>query len=399
MESIQFEQLGQEVDQFVAGTAVRWAETIEAEGKVSPTVWQGLRERGFLRLAAPRVWGGMELPMEQYLPLLERFSSMHGSLRMIVHVLNGVWRPTASHATPEQIERFVKPLVRGEHIVTFTLTEPNAGTGSDIQTSARREGDEYVLNGEKWLITFADVADYFLLFARLQGTRGHDGTLALLVHRDQPGLTIESMPPSMGLTGTGHGHLYLRDCRVPASCRLGEEGEGLDVAFHGFLDPSRLGIGMTCVGLAQRALDLAIERAKTRVTFGKPLAARQTIRTWLAEMATDVEAARQLCLWAGRRWDQGQLVPEDASMAKLFGSEMLQRVTDKALQIYGGIGYFQGSEIERIYRDARAQRFEEGTAEIQKTVIALAMLARDTKRKPAKAQESPATESGVMPHY
>ena len=374
METKQFAALEEEVKAFVEGRARELGQALE-DGLVSQMeVWGELRSRGYLKLAAPEALGGAGLSMTQYLTLLEKFSAMHGSMRMIVHVINGVWRPVYSHASREQTEQYVKPAIRGDHIVTFTLTEPNAGTGTDIQTSARRDGSDYVLNGEKWLITFADVADYFLLFARLEGTVGSSGTLALLVPKDAPGLEIELMPPSMGLTGTGHGHLYLRDCRVPVANRLGEEGEGLDVAFHGFLDPSRLGIGMTTVGLAQRALDLAVERAKTRVTFGKPLAQRATIRERLAEMATDVEAARQLCLWAAKRWDDGCLAPEDASKAKLVGSEMLQRVTDRALQIFGGMGYFRGYEIERIYRDARAQRFEEGTAEVQKAVIGRALV-------------------------
>jgi len=375
MESNAFLALQHEVQDFVEGPAVHMGLGLE-DGSIGPmSVWDELKRRGYLRLAAPESLGGLGLSMGQYLTLLEKFSAMHGSMRMIVHVMNGIWRPVHSHASLAQTERFVKPLIQGEHIITFTLTEPNAGTGSDIKTQAYRDGNDYVLNGEKWLITFADVADYFLLFARLAGSRGSEGTLALLVDRDSPGLAIELMPASMGLSGTGHGHLRLSQCRVPVANRLGDEGEGLDVAFHGFLDPSRLGIGMTTVGLAQRALDLAVERAKTRVTFGKSLAQRATIRERLAEMATDVEAARQLCLWAARRWDEGCLLPEDASKAKLYGSEMLQRVTDRALQIFGGIGYFHGYEIERIYRDARAQRFEEGTAEVQKAVIGRALVA------------------------
>lgn len=370
MDDASFATLKDEVRAYVQGPAARHALRIEEQGVCGRDIWDELRSRGYLRLAAPEVYGGHGLSLGRYLQLLELFSQMHGSMRMIVHVVNGIWRPTDRLASPAQRERYVKPLVRGEHMITFTLTEPMAGTGTDIRTSARREGDHYVLNGEKWLITFADVADYFLLFCRLEGTSGAEGTLALLVARDAPGLVVEQMPPTMGLTGTGHGHLYLRECPVPVSARLGAEGDGLDVAFHGFLDPSRICIGMTCVGLAERALTLAVRRAKERVTFGKPLVKRQTIQMMIAEMATDIEAARQLALHAARVFESGADASAAASMAKLFGSQMLQRVTDQALQIHGGIGYFHGSEIERIYRDARAQRFEEGTAEIQKTVIA-----------------------------
>ncbi len=361
---------------FVDGPAKRYAETIDETGVVSQDVWQGLREAGLLNLAAPRDYGGQGLSFTAYLEALAILSEMHGSMRVITHVANGLWRSIDAKATPAQREQFVLPFIRGEAWTTFTLTEPNSGSGADLKTTARREQDDYVLDGEKWMIIFSDVADYFLLFCRLEGTSGADGTLALMVPRNAPGLTIEDMAPAMGIRGTRHGHLRFKDCRVPVSHRLGDEGDGLEVAFSGFLDPSRTAIGMTCVGLATRALHLATEHAKTRVTFGRPLAKRQTIQMWLAEMATDIEAARQLCLHAGRAFEAGQPVSALASMAKLFGTEMLQRVTDKALQIHGGIGYFQSSEIERIYRDARMQRFEEGTAEIQKMVIARHVLSQ-----------------------
>lgn len=369
MRTEKFFEIKHNVESYVTGKGREVSAEIEQTGRCGQDIWDDLRRHGFLRLTAPEEYGGFGLALSQYLPLLELFSQLHGSIRMIVHVLNGIWRPIDLLADTKQRERFVIPLVKGEITAAFSLTEPHAGTGTDIRTSARRDGAEYLLNGEKWLITFADTAAYLLLFARVEGTRGAAGMLAFMVPRDAPGLNIEEMPPSMGLTGTGHGHVYLRDCRVPAINRLGEEGQGLDVALKGFLDPSRVCVGMTCVGLAQRALELAVARSHERITFGKPLSQRQTIRMWIAEMATDIEAARQLCLYAGQLWDRKELTAPVASMAKLFGSEMLQRVTDKALQIFGGGGYFRPSEIERVYRDARAQRFEEGTAEIQKLVI------------------------------
>ncbi|MCL6452981.1 MAG: acyl-CoA dehydrogenase family protein [Alicyclobacillus sp.] len=373
MDSARFAQLREDVETFVRGRGADLGHQIEETGQVGPEVWSELRQRGYLRLAAPEAYGGFGLPFTQYLELLALFSHLHGSMRVMVHVANGLWRSLDQAATPAQRDRFVIPFVQGELRATFTLTEPNSGSGTDIKTTARRDGDAYVVNGEKWMIIFSDVTDYFLLFCRLEGTTGGEGTLALLVPRDAPGLEIRPMPPAMGITGTGHGHLVLCDCRVPVENRLGAEGDGLKVAFAGFLDPSRTAIGMTCVGLAERALELAVEHAKARVTFGKPLAERPTIQMWLAEMATDIAAARQLVLYAGRAFEQGEPSAALASMAKLQGTEMLQRVTDKALQIFGGIGYFKG-EMERIYRDARMQRFEEGTSETQKMTIARALL-------------------------
>ncbi len=372
-----FLRLKEDVWAFVDGRGRELTEQIEKSGKCGPEIWKELRDRGYLRLAAPEAYGGTSLHFSQYIQLLELFSQDHGSIRMIVHVVNGIWRSMDYLASDRQREDFVKPLVRGGITTAFALTEPNAGSGADIRTQARREGNNYVLNGEKWLITFGDTADYLLLFARMEGTVGYEGTIALMVPRTAEGVQIREMPPAMGLTGTGHARIILKNCIVPVENRLGAEGEGIYVALNGFLDPSRVCVGMTCVGLAQRALDLAIARSHERVTFGKPLSKRQTIQTWIAEMATDVEAARQLCLYAARMKDKDQLTPADASKAKLFGLEMLQRVTDKAQQIFGGIGYFRGSEIERIYRDARAQKFEEGTAEIQKAVIAKQLLSRE----------------------
>ncbi|AJY76942.1 acyl-CoA dehydrogenase family protein [Paenibacillus beijingensis] len=375
MNEADFLKLKDEVKTYVNGRLRELSERIEETGQCGSDIWQELREHGYLRLAAPTEYGGYGLSFSQYLQILELFSQSHGSIRMVVHVINGIWRPIDFLASEEQRERFVKPLVRGEITAAFALTEPNAGSGADIQTSARKQGDEYILNGVKWLITFGDTVDYLLLYARMEGTRGYEGTIALLVPRTADGVEINVMPPTLGLTGTGHAHIVLKDARVPAGNLLGEVGQGLAGALNGFLDPSRICVGMTCVGLAQRAFDLAVQRSRERVTFGKSLSQRQVVQSWIAEMATDIEAARQLVMYAGRLKDEGALTPPPASMAKLYALEMLQRVTDKSQQIWGGIGYFKGYEIERIYRDARAQKFEEGTAEIQKAVIAKHVLA------------------------
>ncbi|WEG14863.1 acyl-CoA dehydrogenase family protein [Pullulanibacillus sp. KACC 23026] len=365
-----FQQLKSEVHDFVNGPLRELSEKIEETGQCGKDVWEELRSHGFLNLTAPESLGGKGISFSQYLEIIELFSQSHGSIRVIVHVSNGIWRPFMPIVNEEQRERFLKPLVKGDLIATFTLTEPNSGSGADIKTTVRREGNDFLINGEKWMISFGDVADYFLLFAREEGTIGYDGTLAIMIPRDTPGLKIDLMPPTMGQTGTGHAHLFLENARVPKDNLLGQPGQGLIAALSGFLDPSRISVAMTCVGLAQRALDLAVERANERVTFGKPLSKRQLIQSYIAEMATDIEAARLLCLNAGRLQDQEALVPAQASMAKFYSVEMLRRVTDKALRIFGGIGYFKGSEIERIYRDGRLQWFEEGTAETQKVVIA-----------------------------
>ncbi|MBV9536066.1 MAG: acyl-CoA dehydrogenase family protein [Solirubrobacterales bacterium] len=374
LDESEFVALKDEVAAYVRAEGERWAELIEAERRVPLELWDELRDRGYLRLAAPRSYGGRGIPFSRYLELLELFSMSHASLRMIVHVCNGIWRPMDSHASEEQRERFVKPQVRGEIKVAFTLTEPTAGTGADLRASVVREGDAYLLSGEKHLITFGTIADYLLCFARLKGTRGAEGTVALMVPPLGPGIAAEVMPETMGVRGTDHGHLIFDRAPVPVENRLGEEGQGLEIALSGFLAPSRIAVGMTCVGLARRALELAVDYAKRRETFGRKIAERQAIAFRLAEMATDVQAARSLVMEAARMWESSGGANAESAMAKLFASEMLQRVTDGALQVHGGVGYWSSSPIERVYRDARAQRFEEGTAEIQKTTIARQML-------------------------
>lgn len=370
-----FIALRDEIEAYVRGPAEDWAQRIERDRAVPDAVWDELADRGYLSLAAPEELGGRGMAFTRYLELMELFAMSHAAIRMIVHVNNGIWRAMDRFATDEQRRTYVRPSVSGRLKIAFTLTEPTAGTGADIRSSVTREGDTYYLSGEKHMITFGTICDYWLLFARLAGTSGAQGTVALLVPRDVPNATIEQMPESMGVRGSDHGKLHFDRSPVPVANRLGEEGQGLEVALGGFLEPSRISVGMSCVGLARRAFELAVERARSRVTFGKYLYERQAIAFMIAEMATDIEAARRLVLHAAHAWEKGN--PESqklSSMAKMFATSMLQRVTDQALQIHGGIGYWQPSAIERVYRDARAQRFEEGTNEIQKTVIAREIL-------------------------
>jgi alkylation response protein AidB-like acyl-CoA dehydrogenase len=370
-----FGALRDEIAAYVAGPAEEWAARIERERRVPPELWDELRSRGYLSLAAPVAYGGRGIPFARYLELIELFSMSHASIRMIVHVVNGTWRAMDRFATEEQRRAFVIPSIAGDLKIAFTLTEPTAGTGADLRCSVVREGNTYYLSGEKHLITFGTICDYWLLFARLAGTRGAEGTVALIVDRHAPGATAIAMDESMGVRGTDHARLRFDRTPVPVTNRLGEEGQGLEIALGGFLTPSRISVAMSCVGLARRAHELAIEYAGKRETFGKRLVQRQAIRFMIAENATDIEAARQLTLAAARAWEAGS---GDAamlsSMSKLQAVDMLTRVTDKALQIHGGIGYWQPNAIERVYRDARAQRFEEGTNEIQKTVIARELL-------------------------
>ncbi|GAA3760028.1 acyl-CoA dehydrogenase family protein [Microbacterium kribbense] len=371
----EYDRLLAEVAEWVRGPGEAWAERIERTDAVPAELFAELKALGYLSMAAPVQLGGRGLSFDQWMGLMEIFSRSHASIRMLVHVLNGTWRAINPHVTDIQRERFVIPMIAGELLVAFTLTEPGNGTGADLTTTVRREGDTYYLNGRKHLITFGVHCDYWLLFARLEGTSGKDGVVGLLVDRDAAGVTVEDTSNTMGVHGTDHASLTFVDTPVPVAQRLGEEGDGLKIALGGFLTPSRISVAMSCVGLAERAQELAIEYATGRVTFGKPISSRQAIAFMIAENEADIQAAKQLTLHAAREWERGAPeAPALSSMAKLTAVDMLTRVTDKALQIHGGIGYWKTSAIERVYRDARAQRFEEGTNEIQKTVIARAVL-------------------------
>ncbi|GAB3556826.1 acyl-CoA dehydrogenase family protein [Spelaeicoccus albus] len=380
-----FDALLAEVTDWTVGPGEEWAETIEAgDGYVPEELWTELKTRGYLSLAAPAELGGRGLTFVQWMRLMEVFSRSHASIRMIVHVVNGTWRAMNPYADDVQREKFVRPSIAGDIKVAFTLTEPGNGTGADITSTVRRDGDTYYLTGAKHLITFGVRCDYWLLFARLEGSTGKDGTVALLVDRNAPGVEVVDTSKTMGVHGTDHAELYFTDTPVPAAARLGQEGEGLDVALGGFLTPSRISVAMSCVGLAERAQELAVGYALKRVTFGKPLAARQAISFMIAENEADIQAARAVVLEAASRWqDGGERDTAMSSIAKMTAVDMLTRVTDKALQIHGGLGYWQTQKIERVYRDARAQRFEEGTNEIQKTVVA-----RDVFARAARAQSA-----------
>lgn len=380
------------VTEWVEGPGEDWAQRIEASGQVPDHLWKELRDAGFLSLAAPAGLGGRGLGFVQWMGLMEVFSRSHASIRMIVHVVNGTWRAMNPYADQAQRERFVRPSVAGDLTVAFTLTEPGNGTGADITSTVRRSGELYYLTGRKHLITFGVRCDYWLLFARLEGSTGRDGTVALLVDRHAPGVVVEDTSRTLGVTGTDHASLAFTDTPVPVANRLGAEGDGLAVALGGFLTPSRISVAMSCVGLAQRAQQLAVGYALERTTFGQPLAARQAIAFALAENAADIEAARALTLQAAQAWESGSSSSASlSSMAKLTAVDMLTRVTDKALQVHGGIGYWKTMPIERVYRDARAQRFEEGTNEIQKTVIARELFrrARATAADDAVAEQVP----------
>ncbi|WP_432841518.1 acyl-CoA dehydrogenase family protein [Dactylosporangium sp. CA-092794] len=330
---------------------------------------------GAFRLTIPREYGGLGLHVRDYLPYLEAAAMGPGAARMLVHVANGLWRPLLQFGTPAQ-RAIVQGMAEGSQRITFALTERGAGTGRDIETRAVRDGDGWRLTGEKHLITFADKVDYFIVIAATDDRKASDSVTAFLVPRDVEGFDIDLSQRTMGLAGTAHAFLTFTGAYVDDSARLGEVGQGLDVAFS-FLDYSRLSLAACMVGMGRRALAETAAYTERRVTFGKAIARRQAIQMHIADMETDIAAGAALVRSVVDLIDAGESFTADAATAKLYCLKMIGRVTDHALQAHGGYGFTTDAAIERIYRDARGFWFEEGTAEVQQLVVARHVLQRE----------------------
>jgi acyl-CoA dehydrogenase len=280
--------------------------------------------------------------------------------------------------TGDQVEQYLLPAVRGQRLDCLAMSEP--GSGSDVRsmsTRAVRDGDDWVLNGGKHFISYADQADFVILFAATgteQGSRGERKLISgFLVDKGTPGMTVTRGASSVSNRGYHHCEIVLEDCRLPAGALLGEEHRGFDL-MNTWLGATRLTVAATCVGRARRVLDLATEWAANRQQFGRPIGQFQGTGFKLADMATEIEAADLLTLQAAWKLDQGRMTDQDVAMAKLYSSEMLGRVTDHAVQIFGGMGLMNELPIERFWRDARVERIWDGTSEIQRHIISRAML-------------------------
>ena len=277
--------------------------------------------------------------------------------------------------TPEQKARWVPPLARGEAVGAFGYTEPNAGSdAAAVQTLAERRGQSYVLNGSKIFISNGDVADTFLVFATIDRAKRAGGVIALVVERGTKGFTQRRQTEKLGMRASGTAELFFADCAVPVANLVADERTGFKTAMQ-ILDASRPAIGAQAVGIAQGSLDLAVRHTKQRRQFDQPIADFQGVQWMLADMATQVDAARLLVYRAADLKDRGLPFTKEASMAKLFASEAAMRVATMALQLHGGYGYFKESPIERFFRDAKITEIYEGTSQIQRLVIARQVLA------------------------
>jgi butyryl-CoA dehydrogenase len=282
--------------------------------------------------------------------------------------------PVLKYGTPAQKERWLKPFAAGEKLGCFGLTEPQAGSdAAEQRTRAVRKGDKYVINGTKNWITNGPVADAIVLFAMTDSSKGTKGISAFLVETTSPGFLRQKADEKLGICASPSCTIFFEDLEVPAAQRLGNEGEGFKIAMS-TLDGGRIGIAAQAIGIARAAYEEARDYAKVRKTFDVPIAQHQAIQFMLADMATELDAARLLTLRAATLKDAGLRHSRESSMAKLYASEMSGRVTDKAVQIHGGMGYSKELDVERHFRDARITQIYEGTSEIQRLVISNALL-------------------------
>lgn len=365
------ELLRETVRRFAREVVQPRAKEIDESGEFPVDFFRQAGELGLAGVAVPEEHGGAGMDAVSYCLVVEEVSRVCATSGVILSVNNSlVCDPLLKFGNDEQKREFLTPLAAGDKIGCFALTEPGAGSdAASLRTTARRDGDDYVLNGSKVFITNGTHADIAIVFATVDPEKKHRGITAFAVPCDTPGLTRGAHEYKLGVNASGTTELAFEDVRVPATSRLGEEGEGFKIAMA-TLDGGRVGISAQAVGVAQGAFDAALAYAREREQFGRPIADFQAIQFYLADMQTEIDAARLLTWKAAWAKENQKRYTLEAAQAKLFSSEMAQRVTNKALQIHGGYGYTREYDVERFFRDARITEIYEGTSEIQKMVIA-----------------------------
>jgi acyl-CoA dehydrogenase len=350
---------------------------VAEEDAVPPEIIQQMRELGLFGLSIPEEYGGLGLNMTEEVQVAFELGQTSPAFRSLIGTNNGIGsQGIIMDGTEEQKQKYLPRLASGDLISSFALTEPEAGSdAASLRTSARLDGDHYIFNGTKRFITNAPEAGIFTVMARTDPAKPDAaGISAFLVERGAPGLQIGPPDKKMGQKGTHTADVMFDDCRVPASQLLGGvEGQGFKTAMK-VLDRGRLHIGAVCVGVAERLIGDSLRYAVERKQFGQPIAEFQLIQAMLADSKTEAYAARCMILDAARRKDRGENVSTEASCCKYFASEMVGRVADRAVQIYGGSGYIADFGVERFYRDVRLFRLYEGTSQIQQLVIARNMI-------------------------
>lgn len=348
---------------------------MDAAADIPPALIAKLQAAGFFGLSIPEEHGGLGVDTITYALVVEELSRVSAAVAILVTVHNSVgFYPLAMFGSEEIKRRFLPRMAAGE-IAAFCVTEPGAGSdASALATTARRDGGDWVLDGGKVFVTNGARAAFFVVLARTPGTTDHRSIHAFIVERGAPGLVVGKKEEKLGLRASDTVALTLADVRVPAGHLLGREGDGFKIAMRA-LDGGRIGVAFQALGIGYACLEEALKYARARVQFGRPLADQPVVQEKLADMATELDAARLLGFRAAWLKDQGRPFTKEAAMAKVLATEAAGRAADAALQIHGGYGYCQDYPIERYYRDVRVTRIYEGTSEIQRLVIARRLLA------------------------
>jgi butyryl-CoA dehydrogenase len=361
--------------EFAARELIPAARKLDEEHRFPTETVKKMAELSLLGVAVPDEWGGAGLDNVSYALAIEELSRGDASVGVIASVNNSLYcDPLLKFGDEGQKREWLVPFARGEKLGCFGLTEPEAGSDAAAQkTTAVRKGDSYVINGSKNWITNGPMADAIVLFTMTDRAAGHRGITAFIVPTSTPGFNRAPPDRKMGISAALSCSIFFEDMVVPAKNRLGKEGDGFKVAMS-TLDGGRIGIAAQAIGIARAAFEEALRYAQDRKTFGQPIANHQAIQFMLADMATEIDAARLLTLKAAAMKDQGVRHSAESAMAKLYASEMASRVANKGLQIHGGQGYSKEFDAERHVRDARITEIYEGTSEIQRIVISSALL-------------------------
>jgi butyryl-CoA dehydrogenase len=359
------------VREFAESEVKPLARELDETGHFPRETFKKAAELGLTGVALPETEGGAGFDHIAYSIVVEEISRCCASTGVILSVQNSLYAdPLHRFGTDEQKKKFLLPFARGERIGCYALTEPQAGSNAAaLQTKAVRSGEKYVINGTKAWITNGGAADAAIVYVNTDPAKGEKGITAIVVERGTPGFKVGKEEKKLGINATACCELVFTDCEVPVANRIGNEGEGYKVALS-TLDGGRIGIAAQATGIAQGAFEAALAYSKERMAFGHPISHFQAIQFMLADMSTEIDAARLLTRKAAWKQDTGARFSMDAAIAKLFASEMATRMTHKAIQIHGGNGYSREYPVERNYRDARITEIYEGTSEIQRLVIA-----------------------------
>ncbi len=371
----QQQMLASTVREFAENELRPLADEVDTREEFPKRQFDRLAELGLTGILIPPELGGAGMGYRDFMVVLEEVGAVCGSTSTVLITHSSLGSETINRfGNEEQRARWCPDLAAGKRIAAFALTEP--GTGSDalgLQTAMIEDREDVVLNGSKLFITNASVADVFAVFVTADRDAGYQGVSAFVVERDTPGFEINEQHGKMGMRGSGTAELVFSDCRVPKSNLLGAIGDGYRIALK-IIDSSRITVAAQCLGLAKGALNEALNYSKQRTAFGRPIATKQAIQFMLADMATELDAARLLTYRSASLYDAGLPYGTESAMAKLYASEAAGRAVDTAVQIHGGIGYFKPTAVERMYRDQRVTEIYEGTSEIQRLVISRALI-------------------------